>query len=1513
MLNRGEPRYTDDGGFEGFVGQCIDVSERKVMEEALHRTQERYRLAVEVSGGGVFDWDMTAKRIYITEIFGLALGLQASSGEPSHDSTAFFERFEERLHPDDRAARKAALIRLFREREPFRIEYRVARTDGEYRWFEMRADGAWDHRGVPVRMFGSIVDATDRRRAEQSLQESQRFLEAVLTNLPMPISVKSSDHRFVQVNDAFVQWYGQPRERIVGHTDREITTPEAASRAEAMDALALERREPVDYDLEYVVASGEWRACEARQVAVEGRDGELFLVTMVDDVTERRAAERALADSRHLLDAILDALPIPIFAKDAQHRYILSNAAYLELNGCLREDLIGKTDREKWPQKLAERHIAEDLETFSGGRFLCDEELHRRPDGEERWLYKTKKAVTLRNGERLVVGALVDITERRRAEQAALGDRTFLDAVLDAVPVVVMAKDRDQRWHLANRAAAQFHGTDAEQIIGHTDWEIFGPEQAARLKVQDEQLFATMGQESREELHETAAGGQRWVQTTRRAVRMPDGRDLILVSVLDIDGRRRAERESQRGKDFLDALLNALPVPVAVKDSNRRFILMNSEMGALLGRSREEVIGRTDSDVFPESQAATNAVQDEQLLREMTSFTREELFTTARGEQRWVLKRKRAVQVCDGEVVLITSMLDISERKSAEHNVLESKQFLDALVNAIPEGIYVKDASARWILANDVACRRIGQSRGDLLGRTNSEIFSPRDARVFDAEDALALASDGPVHFEGRPISQGESEAWLLKTKMAVPQPDGRRYLICASVDVTAWKRASLEVDRGRRFLEALVDRLPHPTYVKDRDHRWIIVNDAMCKLYGRERQGLIGRTDYDLLEPEYAAKAWAEDDRAFAVDGTRTSELEVRLPDGRLCWLLKTKAAMRGDDGMDFIVGTSLDISERKRAERTLIESERRLGLLNELSSAAARGMRVDDVVHLAVDRLLGHFPGVRVLYSSIDESGHALVEYAGPAPEAPLMPGFGENLQQRPDDLEALRAGQIIVLDDAAESSRNRTMASMGARIGAIVDIPIHHDGHLAGMLSLIAERVRVWSDHEVIVTREVADLLALVGANAEVERRRMIAERALQDSESFLKAALLAADVALWSWDIVTGEIYLSTQMKRSLGFEDDEMDSSWPAWEAAMHPDDVDGALNRLKRSIVSDAAVFEAEFRMRHRDRRWIWFLSRANIVREASGRAVRMLGGHIDISEQKRAQDVLRGHRDELERQVRERTAELVAAKNVAEAANLAKSEFLANMSHELRTPMHAILSFARLGLKRTDAHDGHQGKLAGYFGRIDQSADRLLALLNDLLDLSKMEAGGMAYEMSMHDLREVAADVIREYDALAQERGVGMILDETDGDMRARFDRGRIEQVIRNLVSNALKFTPRDKSVHLRIEAADIAVGRRRGDAVRVPALRLVVSDEGIGIPESELESVFDKFVQSSKTKSGAGGTGLGLAICREIVAAHGGLVWARSNATGGADFVLELPRDSVVRAVQEAATSAQTRRQVA
>ncbi len=305
-----------------------------------------------------------------------------------------------------------------------------------------------------------------------------------------------------------------------------------------------------------------------------------------------------------------------------------------------------------------------------------------------------------------------------------------------------------------------------------------------------------------------------------------------------------------------------------------------------------------------------------------------------------------------------------------------------------------------------------------------------------------------------------------------------------------------------------------------------------------------------------------------------------------------------------------------------------------------------------------------------------------------------------------------------------------------------------------------------------------------------------------------------------------------------------------------------------------------------------------------------LLQQELQLEYSKQLHNEVRRYKDHLEDLVDTRTQVLqetnkaliaqiektVLAQQKAEQANRAKSEFLANMSHELRTPMHSILSFSTFGLERINT--ATQEKIAQYFKIINESGQRLLSLLNDLLDLAKLESNHMNFDMQYHDLYPLVESCILGHETLIEENHLSSRIVPPVIDTHATFDTLRISQVITNLLSNAIKFSNPETCISVEFLSSQLTLFEKPEDGeileeeqASVNAIQLCIMNTGIGIPQNELDNVFDKFIQSSKTKSGAGGTGLGLAISKQIITGHQGEIWAENPPGGDTVFCFKIP----------------------
>jgi signal transduction histidine kinase len=273
-----------------------------------------------------------------------------------------------------------------------------------------------------------------------------------------------------------------------------------------------------------------------------------------------------------------------------------------------------------------------------------------------------------------------------------------------------------------------------------------------------------------------------------------------------------------------------------------------------------------------------------------------------------------------------------------------------------------------------------------------------------------------------------------------------------------------------------------------------------------------------------------------------------------------------------------------------------------------------------------------------------------------------------------------------------------------------------------------------------------------------------------------------------------------------------------------------------------------------------------------------------EIKQRKKTEKALIHSHEQLEFKVDERTQELQVAKEKAEVANKSKSEFLANISHELRNPMHHILSYATFGKKKF--RNVERQKLQHYFSQIQKSGTRLLNLLNDLLNISKLEAGKMEFHYADYDVYQISIEAVREFGKSLSAKDLTINLQQPEFDTTINCDEFKIGQVIRNLLSNAIKFSTMGNNIVVDFSKHDL---KENGKSVE--GLEISVIDDGVGLPEEELELIFDKFTQSTRTKTGAGGTGLGLAISYEFIKAHSGKIWAKNNPKNGSTFTFFLP----------------------
>ncbi|MEO7337438.1 MAG: response regulator, partial [Caldimonas sp.] len=398
----------------------------------------------------------------------------------------------------------------------------------------------------------------------------------------------------------------------------------------------------------------------------------------------------------------------------------------------------------------------------------------------------------------------------------------------------------------------------------------------------------------------------------------------------------------------------------------------------------------------------------------------------------------------------------------------------------------------------------------------------------------------------------------------------------------------------------------------------------------------------------------------------------------------------------------------------------------------------------------------------------------------------------------------------------------------------------------------------------------------ANEHVRRR---AEHEREQARQELTAALErlgmaenAAGAGLWDYEIAGRAMVWSEQMSRLFGLDPAQGPPSFRRWRAAVHPDDRRAATRRLLRAAKDHASVrFQYRIVLPSAQVRWIDTVG--DTVRDASGQAVRFSGICIDATERVRAEVELSEYRTHLEALVERRTAALGEAKAEAEAATVAKSAFLANMSHEIRTPMNAIIGLTHL-VARSVTDPLQRDRLR----KVDGAAQHLLQVINDILDLSKIDAGKLMLEDLEFSRDEFLIGVFGMVSEDARAKGLELVLDSAALPERLRGDPKRLAQALINLLANAVKFTERGW-VRVRCELLDEQDERLY--------FRFEVRDSGPGIEPDHQARLFNAFEQAdSSTTRRHGGTGLGLALTRHLATVMGGEVGIESEVGVGSTF---------------------------
>jgi PAS domain S-box-containing protein len=587
-------------------------------------------------------------------------------------------------------------------------------------------------------------------------------------------------------------------------------------------------------------------------------------------------------------------------------------------------------------------------------------------------------------------------------------------------------------------------------------------------------------------------------------------------------------------------------------------------------------------------------------------------------------------------------------------------------------------------------------------------------------------------------------------------------------------------------------------------------------------------------------------------------------------------------DSVIGWLAETRLKLNElqaaQRQAENALAQRTRELLLHNQVLHLISKGLPLPDVMQALTGRVEVQHPGALCSILLLDEDGRHLRHCA-----APSLPDF---YNQAIDGVvigdgvgscgTAAFRGERVIVEDIQQHPFWVLYRDLAARAGvqSCWSQPFkNRDGRVLGTFAIYHQKPTSPSLTEIGLIEDYASLAGLA-----VERART--EEALGESQQRYRLIADNSSDVIWLLDLHSMEFsYISPSVQRLRGWTPEEIIAQ--PLSAALMPESlqrVEAALaDSLERLAKGDqtARSINLEVDQPCKDGRVISTEVVTTILLDAAGQPRQVMGITRDIGERKRAEAELDQYRHHLERMVEERTAALSVAKEAAEGANRAKSTFLSNMSHELRTPMNAIMGMTDLVLRRaTDPKQRDQ------LAKVVQASRHLLAVINDILDISKIEAERLTLEVIDFKLGGILENVLSLHAQKAAEKGLQLLVDIAPGlaEREVQGDPMRLGQILINLTTNAIKFTAAG--------TVTIRVGLVEENADDV-LLRFAVRDSGIGISADDQKRVFSAFEQADGSMTRQyGGTGLGLAISKRLVQLMGGSIGVESELGAGSTF---------------------------
>ncbi|TAF05718.1 MAG: PAS domain S-box protein [Nostocales cyanobacterium] len=1436
------PLLDTEGQVVGMLGTIEDITKRMQVQEALEKSETRFRFLAESIPQQVWIANADGRLEYINQ--------QTLNYFGCTPDRVLREQWQEWVHPDDLSASINSWYQSLTTGTNHEKEFRLwEKASGTYRWHLTRALPLRDRQGQIINWFGTNTDIHDRVAAEIALRESERKYQNMAKVSPVGLFRSDAEGDCLYVNERWCEMTG--------------LTPEAAMGSGWVRAIHPEDREIINSEWYRSVQENSFFRAEYRFQLPDGRitwvfgqavaeqiiDGEVITyVGTVTDITNLKQVESALAervklaDFRSEVDTILtqsetlatmmlgctDALVKHLDAAFAriwilnQEEQVLelqvSSGIYTHTNGSHSRVEIGRlkigliaaegqphfTNFVQDDLHLNDKEWAkrEGMVAFAGYPLIVEGEIigvialfSRQPLTES-----TFSALGIAANE-IAIGI-----KRKQTEAALRESEERFRNLVEASSDWVWEADENAVYTYVSPQIREILGYEPQKVLGKTPFELMPAEDAEYLMNICRQ-FAKQGQS---------------FKCLENTYVHQDGHLVILeangVPIVDVEGRFCGYRGMSRDitlrkqeadtlwetQQRLQAILDNLPAVMYLLDTENKYLLINKQFENISHLSQEQIIGKSIYDVWNEEIAAKFATHNLEVIAGGIPLETEEITPHKNGLHTY-LSVKFPLKDVNGIAYAVCGIsTDITDRKQAEQELRQNEEYLRLLVEGVKDyAIYMLDPEGRVMSWNSGAECITGYQASEIIGHDFCCFFPEEGILNNIPKQQLEIAAaNGRCECESVFVRKDSSLFWANCILTPLHDDTGKlRGFSKVTRDITERKLAEKSLLRLQKAIESTSDAIS----ITDIAGKAIYVNPAFIEIFDytvvqlNTEGGLSANfRNKELFNRVFRTVQRGQSWRGEVTMKTRSGE-DVQVD-------LRTDAIKDSSGEIVAFVSICTDITQRKLIEEGLRLRDRAM-------AASSNGIVIADVTN--PDNLIIY---VNAAFERM--TGYSVAEVLGQ--NFPLLQSVDINQPALEELRTAMEAGKDckVIL---RHYSLDHRLFWHELNISPVYDV-YGYLTHYIGIQNDITERKQV--ETELLISQQRLQYL-LTASPAVIYTRK--------PREDF-------------------GAIFISDNIQGMVGYEAQEFLEDASFWYSHIHPEDAPDVLTELSQVLKKKQYILE--YRFLHQNGTYRWVYDQGKVVWDEAGNPLELVGYWADITSRK-----------QLEQEIR------VALEKEKELNEL-KSRFISMTSHEFRTPLSTILSSSEL--LEHYRYRWTQEKQLTHLHRIQTAVHRMTEMLDDILVSGKAEAGKLEYRPLLFDLVKYCRQLVEDFRLNLRTQHFISFSSEYES-ISCYTDEKLLGHILSNLLSNAIKYSDNSSLITLKLACEDEKVV-------------LEIQDQGIGIPEEDLPHLFESF-HRARNVGNILGTGLGLAIVKKCVDICQGAISVNSQIGTGTKFTVKLP----------------------